>query len=263
MCTIGSVRNQSTKTSIFFKNVDQTYRNQYPEAFIAEGKKFRYLKMPSNSNPNSEGVLAGVNEAGVVVLGADGNALPNYVGGSFGSLNDSLVVYEKILGSCGTMQEALEVLIREYQDRHMGGNGDIVILGDRTTTVAIEYIPDRWGIEFQGEKPYLIRSNFFIILNNLRPAPEENTLHMSSSVRYADALKHLSIKGRDNGLEEVFGLARSHYQGSSAMSICRHGGSGEYFTHASFVTEIQADRVDAYVILNAHPCSGEYKKFTF
>ena len=187
---------------------------------------------------------------------------PNYVGSSFGSLNDSLIVYEKVLGCCGTVWDAMDVIIREYQNRHMGGNGDIVIVGDRSNAVALEYVPDRWGMEFIGEKPYLIRSNFFILMHNLRPAPEENTLHMSSAVRYADALKHLSIKGRNNSLDDVFSLIKSHTNDKTAMSICRHGGVGEYFTHASFITEIQSDSVEAYVMLNGHPCTTAYKKFT-
>lgn len=262
MCTIGAVNNQPGGTRIFFKNVDQTYLCHYPDAFIAQGKVFRYLKIPSNADPNSPGVLAGVNEAGVVVLGADGNALPNYTGVEFGSLNDSLVVYEQVLGSCSTVHEAINVVIREYQNRHMGGNGDIVILGDRTTAVALEYVPDRWGIEFQGEKPYLIRSNFFVLMNSLRPLPEENSLHLSSAIRYSDAMKHLSANGRNNCLDDIFSLVKSHYHGKTAMSICRHGGPGEYFTHAGFITEIYSDKVEAYVMLNNTPCAGEYKKFT-
>jgi len=45
------------------------------------------------------------------------------------------------------------------------------------------------------------------------------------------------------------------------MSICRHGGDDEYFTHASFVVEIHANKIEAYVLLNKHPCSGDYKRF--
>lgn len=262
MCTIGAVKNQEAGTRIFFKNVDQTYQNRYPDAFITQGPAYCFLKIPSNTDPGSQGVLAGVNEAGVVVLGADGNAMPNYVGSGYGSLNESLVVYEQILGSCGSVNEAMDVLIREYQDRRMGGNGDIVILGDRKNAVALEYIPDRWGIEFQGDRPYLVRSNFFILMNNLRPSPDENTLHMSSAIRYADALKQLSARGRNNNLGDVMNLVRSHCHGQTAMSICRHGGAGEYFTHASFIAELYSDRVEAYVMLNMHPCEGEYRKFT-
>ena len=54
MCTIGAVKNQSTGNSIYFKNVDQTYICHYPDAFIAQGKEYRYLKIPSNADPGSE-----------------------------------------------------------------------------------------------------------------------------------------------------------------------------------------------------------------
>jgi len=263
MCTIGAVKNIRTGNSIYFKNVDQTFANNYPEPFIKTDAKYKYLKIPSNADPQSTGVLAGVNEAGVVVLGADGNCMPNYTGNGYKSLNESLIVYEKTLGECGTMWEALEVVMKEYQQRRMGGDGEIVIVGDRDNAVALEYSPDRWGIEFLGEKPYLVRSNFFVLMDRLRPAIEESTLHMSSSIRYSDALRHLSIKGNKNTIDDVFKLTKSHYQDKTAMSICRHGGDGEYFTHASFVVEIHKKRVEAYVLLNDHPCSGDYRRFDF
>ncbi|HPQ40461.1 MAG TPA: hypothetical protein PLV45_08825 [bacterium] len=263
MCTIGVVRNKETGRVIFFKNVDQTFACRYPDAFIRSGERYRYLKIPSNSDPMDNGVLAGVNEAGVVVLGADGNCMPNYCGSAYGSLNDSLVVYEEVLSTCGTVWEAMQCVMKEYQERQMGGNGDIIIVGDRDETVALEYSPDRWGIEFMGRKPYMVRSNFFVLMDRLRPAPEENTLHTSSAIRYSDALKCLSVKGSLNTLDDVFGLVRSHEQGLTAMSICRHGGEGEYFTHASFVAELRRDGVDAYVMLNTRPCEGEYRRFTF
>ncbi|MCD4652350.1 hypothetical protein K8T06_00255 [bacterium] len=261
MCTIGIVKNRKTGNSIFFKNVDQTFSFRYPDPFMTTGEKYKYLKIPSNADPKSTGVLAGVNEAGVVVLGADGNCMPNYVGNGYRTLNDSLIVYEKILGQCGSMWEAVEVVMKEYQQRKMGGDGDIVLVGDRDNAVALEYSPDRWGIEFLGDKSYMVRSNFFALMNQLRPAPEESTLHMSSSIRYSDALKHLSIKGTQNEMKDVMALVKSHYQDKTAMSICRHGGNGEYFTHASFVVEIHENSVEAYVMLNDHPCSGDYKRF--
>ncbi len=263
MCTIGAVANPTNNSRVFFKNVDQTYRTVYQKPFITQGLKYKYLKIASNADTSKQGVLAGVNEAGVVVLGADGNAQPNYVGGNYGSLNESLVVYEKVLSECGNIREALDLAIHEYQNRQMGGNGDIVIVGDRTDAVALEYLPNRWGLEFQSDKPYLIRSNFFVLMDRLRPPHEENTLHTSSAIRYADALKHLSVKGRNNELSDVFDLVKSHYQGKNAMSICRHGGDGEYFTHASFVTELRDDSIKAYVMLNGHPCEGQFQAFQF
>jgi hypothetical protein len=263
MCTIGAVKNHSDNSRVFFKNVDQTHRCVYPDAFVTKGDTFHYLKMASNADTSKKGVLAGVNEAGVVVLGADGNAQPNYTGAKYGSLNESLVVYESILSQCGSVREALDLVINEYQNRLMGGNGDIVIVGDRNDTVALEYLPNRWGIEFQGDNPYLIRSNFFVLMDRLRPPHEENTLHTSSAIRYADTLKHLSIKGRANTLDDVFNLVTSHYQGKNAMSICRHGGDGEYFTHASFIAELRDNAIEAHVMLNCNPCEGTFQTFSF
>jgi hypothetical protein len=262
MCTIGSVKNQGTGISYFFKNLDQTSLTKYCDAVFCDGSHYRYLKLATGLNPEKPGVWAGVNEAGVVVLGADGNCMPNYVGGKFVSLNESLVIYEDVLSRCGDAWEAMQYIIRSYQDERVGGDGDIVIVGDRKEAIALEFSPNRWGVQFRGDQSYIIRSNFFLLLESLRPRPEENTLHMSSAVRYSDALSHLSIKGEGNDLEDIFALVRSHYRGNNAMSICRHGGKGEYFTQASLVVELKEESISAFLLVNNSPCKGTFRKIT-
>ncbi|MBN1552107.1 hypothetical protein JW979_11580 [bacterium] len=262
MCTIGAVKNFTNRESYFFKNLDQTDQFTYHQPFIEKGSRFRYLKLSSSHNPREKGVWAGVNEAGMVILGADGNCLPNYCGTSYTSLNDSLVAYEEALAECETAQEAMEFLMRCYQSKHIGGNGDIIMTGDRNEAIAMEYSPDRWGIQYRASLPYLVRSNFFILLNSIRPMPEENTLHTSSAMRYNDALKHLSIKGTQNTLDDIMDLVKSHYQGETAMSICRHGGSQEYYTKGSLIVQLTAHSVDAFVVLNNYPCKAEFRRLT-
>ncbi len=263
MCTIGAIKNSLTGNSYFFKNLDQTEQADYAQPFICEGEKYQYLKLATQNDTSAKGVWAGVNQAGVVVLGADGNCMPNYVGWKYSSLNESLVIYEEILSQCGTAWEAMQFIMRSYQEQRVGGDGDIVIVGDATEAIALEFSPNRWGVQFRGDQSYIIRSNFFVLLNSLRPPPEENTLHTSSALRYADALTHLSMKGNNNDLEDVFALVKSHHHGKSAMSICRHGGHGEYFTHAGLVVELTEKSISAYTILNAHPCEADFTKFSF
>ncbi len=263
MCTIGAIHNFRNHHRYFFKNVDQTDSCKYPKPFFKTGKHFKYLKMASNMQPEQNGVLAGVNEAGLVVLGADGNCMPNYSGKKYSSLNESLVIYERLLSECRSTWEAIGFVMKAYQDLQLGGNGDILMIGDRSEAVAMEYTVDRWGIQFQSDNPYLIRSNFFILMNHLRPIPEESTLHTSSAMRYADALSHLSIKGSENTLDDVFALVRNHTHGENAMSICRHGGAGEYFTQASIVVDLSPRNIDAYILLNQKPCQGDFERFTF
>ncbi len=263
MCTIGAVKNFKTGHSYFFKNLDQPSEHHYTEPFFCEGDRYRYLKLPTGLDRKRPGVWAGVNAAGVTVLGADGNCMPNFCGSGYGSLNDSLLVYEQVLGSCKNVHEAVAMVMRKYQERRMGGNGDIVIVGDADEAVALEYSPDRWGIQYRGPSAYLVRTNFFVLLNSLRPAPEENTLHSSSALRYASTLGALSVGGNENSLDDIFRTVRDHRNGPNAMSVCRHGGEGEYFSHACFVAEITGDAVNAYVMINNHPCTGEFKTYTF
>ena len=261
MCTIGSVINAETGTRYFFKNVDQTDRFHYVDPVVRSGDVYSYLKLPSGSSADRPGVWAGVNEAGVVVLGADGNCMPNYSGKSYSSLNESLVAYEDILSRCGDTTEAMNFLMQRYQSKNVGGNGDIILIGDRNEAIAMEYSPNRWGVQFQNQEPYIVRSNFFVLLDSLRPRTEENTLHTSSALRYSSALKHLSVKGTENTLDDIFRLVKSHDYGMSAMSICRHGGKKEYFTHCCLVVELTSDSIKAHVMVNDYPCEGKFRTY--
>jgi len=263
MCTIGAVKNRLTGHRYFFKNLDQVDSFNYGDAYFVDGERYRYLRLPSSPSKAQEGVWSGVNKAGLVLLGADGNSMLDYKGLQYAEVNEPLVIYEEVLSKCGSIWSAMQYIIRNYHDRRVGGDGDIIILGDRSETVALEFLPDRWGINFQAENPYIVRSNFFVLLDTLRPQPEENSLHMSSAYRYKDTLKQLSEKGSENGLKDVFKIVRSHNQGFNAMSICRHGGKDEYSTHCSFVVELTDSAIDAYLILNSQPCCAKFFKISF
>jgi hypothetical protein len=257
------VRNKKTGKWFYFKNLDQPNPMTFPEPFITSSGRYRYLKCPSEYDPQSPGVWAGVNEKGVVVLGADGNSLLNYCGIQVANLEESLKIYELVLAECGDVSEAISFLISAYQRRRIGGTGDIIIIGDRYNAVALEYSLDRWGLQFIGDNACLVRSNFFVLLDKYRPRPEENGLHVSAALRYSQALTELSVIGDDVSLNDVFNLVRSHVNGPSAMSICRHGGAGEYYTQCSFVVELASEGISSYVILNEFPCRGEFKTFYF
>ncbi len=263
MCTIGAVRNESNGKCFYFKNLDQPDAFTFAEPAIVQGRLHRYLKLPSGRSLSDKGSWAGVNERGLVVLGADGNCMPNFVGGRYASLNESLIAYEQALSECATAPEAMHLIMDLYQQKNVGGNGDIILVGDGREAIAMEYSPNRWGIQYRNEMPYMIRTNFFLLLDRLRPQPEENSVHTSSAMRYADAMGHLSIHGKNSELDDVFRLVRSHVNGPSALSICRHGGAGEYATHCSFVAEIAPSGISAYVVVNNAPCKSDFKRYTF
>lgn len=262
MCTIGAIRNETTGASYFFKNVDQTDAFEFDMPRMISTPSHTYLKLPSGATIDDPGVWAGVNDAGLVVLGADGNCLPNYTSAKYSSLNESLVIYEKALINCTSAFDAMCYIMSQYNDKNIGGNGDIILVGDRKNSIALEYTPGRWGVQFQGSEPYLVRSNFFILMEHLRPQPEENSLHLSSAIRYQDAMEILSMKGKDNGLDDVFTLVKSHRHGPSALSICRHGGRSEYMTQCCLVVELLPDTIKAHVAMNQKPCEAQFRTFS-
>jgi hypothetical protein len=138
MCTIGAVKNSRTGHRYLFKNVDQTDKFTFTPPRLITGSRYEYLKFPTGLSPHEPGVWGGVNSAGVAIVGADGNCLPNYCGEKYFSLNESLVIYEKALQQCGSAQETAFFVIEQYQRRRIGGNGDIVLIGDRNESTVLE-----------------------------------------------------------------------------------------------------------------------------
>ena len=260
-CTIGAVYREDGDVFLF-KNLDQIGHSTYHPPEIRQGKRFKYVHLSSCRDPNGIGVWAGVNAAGVAVLGADGNTITNFTGRGWSSLNDTLECYQSILETSGSLYEGLDLIIRFYQAHRVGGNGDLVIIADRNDAVVIEYATDRWGLMFRNGAPYLIRSNFFLALSGVRPAPEENSLYLSCALRYQTGMTHLSRTAGNTTLDDVMALLRNHDHGPSAMSICRHGGKGEYLTECSFIAHLGPKHIDSYTVINGYPCESSYRKLT-
>ncbi|MBN2056698.1 hypothetical protein JW905_17355 [bacterium] len=252
MCTVGVVRNKDGQI-LLFKNMDQVGISDYPEPEITTGGEHAYLGFGTKlSGPC--GIWAGINERNLALVGADGNAIINRQGRDFGSLNLSLYAYRDVLAHCADIYSGIKFLMRYYQDKRIGGDGDIIMLADRTDAVALEYCYPNWGIEFLGARSYLVRTNFFKIMTHLRPPIEDNSINYSSALRYGKTFERLSIKGSNTDIDDILNLLRDHSHGPSAMSICRHGGAGEYLTRCATVFSLEQVATRVYYVVNGYPC---------
>ncbi|GEM_PF-2308492 len=259
MCTIGAVFGRNGDT-LFFKNLDQVGGAPFPEPEIRKGTTYDYLHLGTSLRPESTGVWAGVNEAGLVVLGADGNCLLNHVGNQYASLDASLEAYREVLETQDSLLGAVGHLVDFYEGRKVGGDGDIILVGQRGQAVAMEYTLNRWGIEFSGDRDYMVRTNFFQVMRHIRPPSDENSLHLSSALRHQRVRELLSRRSDETTMADVFAMLRDHAHGPSAMSVCRHGGRHEYRTCCSLVVRLAEGEAEIYTLVNSPPCEGQYER---
>ncbi len=147
-----------------------------------------YIKFGVDLKGEIPGVWAGMNEKGVGLLGADGNAISNFQDDEYAGGEKTWETYEKVLFLTDSTDEAYKLLIDEYERMKIGETGDIVIIADRQKAVVLEYTLHQWGIQFTTEDTYVLRTNFFNVLKHLRPPSEDNSLHASSARRYDRAL---------------------------------------------------------------------------
>ncbi|MFH1230575.1 MAG: hypothetical protein V1709_03670 [Planctomycetota bacterium] len=293
MCTIGAVYNKSGKV-LAFKTVDIRGKWQLPdEPVMQKGDRYKYLRFATNTNLRKPGLWAGVNEKGVILLGADALAIktfpsaptqlgkrkkpvrPGIRSGWYGGIKELMVAYAKVIGAAATAKEGVNLFIQEYQKKRIGMDGDIVMLVDRQEAVAIEYSLNEWGLQFftynksipiekfysgyKGEGFCLIRTNFFLVLRHMRYLPQENTLHLSASKRYERALELLSKTTVNTTVDNLKELCCDHYPEPSGMSICRHGGENEYKTHGSVIIELTRNRIETHYNIDTNPCESEYQ----
>lgn len=238
--------------------MDQVGISDYSEPELVTDGAYAYVGFPTKMQPPS-GVWAGVNECGLALVGADGNAIVDLKGKCYKSLNLSLYAYREILASCDDIYSAIKAIIYYYQSNSIGGNGDIIMMSDHRDAVAMEYLHPQWGVEFLDRRHYMVRTNFFNNLRHLRPALEDNTVHCSSALRYQRAFMHLSIKGPETDVDDVENILRDHANGPSALSICRHGGRDEYITRCASIFTVSDTDCEVRYVVNAMPCE---KKFT-
>ena len=258
MCTVGAVHNNNGSLYVF-KNRDLIEMRKNPDPVISEMDGCKYIKFGIDESGTKPGVWAGVNEHGLSIVGADGNSLINYVGPEYGSGEKTWVAYEEVLAHCKDVAEAYSFITDFYTKNRIGGTGDIIILADRNRSAAIEYTMDLWSIQFNGNTPYTIRTNFFVNLPHIRPKPETSSLHLSSAHRYARALGLLSHTSSDTGLDDVKRILCDRENGPGALSILREGGTSEYKTVCSVIFEITATRIQAHYILNQKPAVDKYQ----
>jgi dipeptidase len=256
-CTIGAVFTKQNKVFVF-KNRDLNVEKTNPEPTIENGEKYRYIKFGVDVEHKKPGVWAGVNDGGVAVLGADGNCILDFQGGDYGGGEKTWEAYETVLSKAGSVEEAYKLIIDLYTAHKIGGSGDIVLIADRSKAAVLEYSLNQWAIQFITNQPYVLRTNFFVGLRHLRPAPEENSLHLSSAKRYERAIELLSKTTYNTSLQDVKNLCRDHINGPSAFSICRHGGGEEYKTCCSVIFEVGSRNILAHYIINEFPCNKEY-----
>ncbi len=257
-CIIGVVFSKPDKV-ILFKNRDFDIPKKNPEPIIKQGSKYSYIKFGVGVKKQNLGVWAGVNERGVGILGADGNCCLSFEGDQYGKGEKTWEAYEEVLANTESVEEAYKFIVDFYTINNIGGSGDIILITDYKKAVILEYSLKLWGVQFIIEQPYVVRTNFFNILRHLRPAPEESSLHLSSAKRYERAVGLLSKTSVSTTVDDIKVLCKDHLNGPSALSICRHGGVGEYKTLCSSIMEISSAGINAHYIINQFPCEAEYK----
>lgn len=257
MCLVGAIF-QKDKGLIIFKNRDLINEKFNPNPQIEYGINGNYIKFGVAAD-KKPGVWAGINNNGVGILGADGNSLLNFTGDKYSGGEKTWETYEEVLSKTKNAKEAYKFLIDAYEDMNIGGSGDIVLISDPNRAIILEYLPHMWGVEFIVDQPYVVRTNFFQVMQHLRPPRDMNSLHLSSHLRFERAMQLLSPKSYNLQVEDIKDLCQDHANGPSAQSICRHGGEGEYKTLCSVIMEVQKDEILAHYIMNQNPCQGEYK----
>jgi hypothetical protein len=234
-----------------------------PEPTVEYGK-VPYIKFGTGKT----GIWAGINSFGFGVVGADGNSSLNVVGEYYGGGHLTWEAYEHVVANFTAVKDAYPWLIQFYEDNLIGGSGDIVLIADTSCAMVLEYArPGIWGLntcrrnshQDVHQPPYIVRTNFFIILSKYRPAIEDSPVHMSSMNRYSRAMQHLAQSGSTTKIADIENLLRSHLNGKSTFSVCRHGGNGEYNSVGSVIMSVGNGQVNTRYIVNDYPCCNNYK----
>lgn len=257
MCTIG-VTFTKNKGFILFKNRDLSQVKENPDPIIAKGEKGKYIKFGVSPDKKKPGIWGGVNVNGVGILGADGNSLQNFEGKEYTTGEKTWETYEKVLSRTDNARDAYKFLIDAYEDLNIGGTGDIILIADPNRAVVLEYLPHRWGIEFIENRRDVVRTNFFQVMQHLRPSRDMNSLSLSSHMRFERATLILS-QNQESDVEAIKRLCQDHGNGPSEYSICRHGGKGKYNTLCSAIMEVQKEKIHAHYVMNHNPCDAAYK----
>jgi len=256
MCTIGAIITKQ-KRLLLFKNLDLTFHWDFPQPITKQIGDMQALIFPSFAD--KPGLWAGINRFGLGIYGADGDAIFNRTGPEYGSPDLIRWCYQETLEQCRSVKEAYPFLINLYREHKIGCDGDIILLADPTEAVALEYAIERWGLQFSGPGSYIFRTNLYTTLPHYAPMDTENSRYMSHRKRFETLFDHLSRKSWHTDVDDLKAMLRDHTHGPGALSLCRHGGEGEFYTQASNIMVYDQGKVDAYYILNNAPCKQEYE----
>lgn len=269
MCTIGVVFTQGNLHT--FKQCDLIPVTTFNEPELRAGSNGvgQYTAM---TRQGSDGIWAGVNDAGVGFVAADSytTTAANYYATS-ADVEALFAAYEASVSSFTSARDAADSLINFY--RTMGEATpfpapDISLISgwadaERTQPIAIfiEYMPNPYN-----QDPVRVierRDGFFVSTNNFRLQPDSVNYPANHStylrLRRAEAMLQL-----DPSLSGVKNLLSDQYYGQTELSICRETAylGTEFHTQATalFSTSENNETVCEYQI-NGNPKTNPLKIF--
>lgn len=247
MCTIGAVFNGGNIYT--FKQCDLIPVTTFNEPVVRTGNNGvkTYIAM---TRQGSDGIWAGVNDAGVGFVAADSytTTAANYYTTS-DQLEALFAAYEACISSYTTAKEAAAHLTSFYQDT---GNGvpfpapDIsMITGwqdmDKTQPIAIfiEYMPNPYN---QDSVRVIERTEgYFASTNNFRLQPDSVNYPANHST-YLRLRRAESILQGDPSANGIKTLLTDQYYGKTELSICRETAyiGQEFHTQATALFTVNA-----------------------
>ena len=226
MCTIGTVFDGENIHT--FKQCDLIPETKFNEPVKRKGfnQVDSYIAM---TREGSDGVWAGVNDAGVAFVAADSYSATaaNYAVSSKES-KALFRVYETCISSYASARDAAKSLINFYKT--MGGSTpfpapDISLISgwsdaEKTQAISIfiEYMPNPYN---QDSIRTIERSNgFFVSTNHFRLQPNAVNYPANHST-YLRLNRAETILQSDCSKDGIESLLRDQYYGQTELSICR------------------------------------------
>lgn len=274
MCTIGVVFNDNKIHT--FKQCDLIPVTTFNEPKVCPGSQGvgAYIAM---TRQNSDGIWAGVNDAGVGFVAADSytTTAANYYS-TGGQLEALFAAYEASISSYTTATEAAAHLIKFYQDT---GNGlpfpapDIsMITGWQKETgqdkkekqpiaIFIEYMPNPYNHDSVRVIERI--GGHFVSTNNFRLQPDSVNYPANHSTYLRLDRAEMILHG-DPSANGIKTLLTDQYYGKTELSICRETAyiGQEFHTQATALFTVGADAapVCEYQI-NGNPKNNPLKVF--
>lgn len=261
MCTIGAVFDGGN--ILTFKQCDLIPVTTFKEPQVRAGTNGVgcYLAM---TREGSDGIWAGVNDAGVAFVAADSyttTAANYYTAGS--QVEALFAAYEASISKYTTATEAANSLIRFYQS--MGGSGipfpapDISLISgwadaERTQPIAIfiEYMPNPYNQA--SVRTIQRRDGFFVSTNNFRLQPDSVNYPANHST-YLRLNRAESILQNAPSKSGIKSLLSDQYYGQTELSICRETAyiGTEFHTQATALFSVGNSEQSCEYQINGNP----------